>query len=131
MSSAAVPVPAVDRDAGVQRHPESGRWPPFGAVGAAAALVCTEVFGGHAPRGSCVASAATACPWCFSYGCWSPPAISVAVVAMLGDLHVVWLLLAAIVAYFAANLISGRSAGPRSPRCCTGHPMARERTAPT
>ena len=48
--------------------------PRFGAVGAAAALVCTEVFGGTSPRGSCVASAATARPWRFWSGCSSPPA---------------------------------------------------------
>ena len=79
----------------------------FGAVGAAAALVCTELFGIvfatwwlHRPCGY-------RAPVVFLLRVLAPTAVSAAVVVLLSGVHVLLVILAAFVAYLVANLVLG------------------------
>jgi O-antigen/teichoic acid export membrane protein len=79
----------------------------FGAVGAGAALVCTELFGGVCASWWLHRQCGYRTPVVFPLRVLATTAVSAAVVVLLSGLHVLLLILAAFLAYVAANLVLG------------------------
>jgi O-antigen/teichoic acid export membrane protein len=79
----------------------------FGAVGAAAALVCTEVFGMVFASWWLRMQCGYRTPIAFLVRTLGPIAVTVAVVLAMSDTHLLMVGIAAIVAYLAANIVLG------------------------